>query len=134
MEFYVLLFAHIWQDLLLAIEGCRIFGMMFEGFNLTFLVLISWMGKPLYFDDFLPISLCNCIDKMISKIIALYIMPILSRMISKEHFSFLHHHQIHEAIQTYQEGLHSIKSLSKKDIIPKIDLSKSYDHASWSYL
>ena len=116
------------------IEECQLSCRMSKFFNSTFLALFLKVEKPLTFDEFRPISLCNCVYKIISKIIALCIKPILSRMISKEQFAFLSHRQIHEAIGTAQEVLHSIKTLSKKVVILKIDLSKTFDRVSWSYI
>jgi hypothetical protein len=45
-----------------------------------------------------PISLCNCIYKIIAKIISKRIKGILSKSISQEQFGFLEGRQIHEAI------------------------------------
>jgi len=101
-----------------------------EAFNSTFLALIPKVDNPQSFDDFRPIYLCNNIYKIFSKIIFLRIKPILSRMVSKEQFSFLSHRHIQEAIGTAQEMLHSIKSDSIKASILKIDLSKAFDRVS----
>lgn len=71
---------------------------------------------------------------MISKIIANNIKPILYEHISLEEFDFLHHHQIHEAIGTTQEVLHSIKHKKLKSIILKLDLTKTFDQDNWLYI
>jgi len=84
MEFYIFFFDLIGSDILLAIQEYITYDRMYEGFNSTFLALIPKVDKPLSFDDFHPISLYNCIYKLISKIIALCIKHIISRMISKE--------------------------------------------------
>lgn len=103
---------------------------MSEAFNSTFIALIPKVHTPQSFDDFRPISLYNCIYKVTSKIIALRIKPILSRMISKEQFAFLSHCHIRKAIGTTKEMLHSIKTHSKKAAILNIDLSKAFDIAN----
>jgi len=92
MEFYSNFIKLIGPDLLLAIKDCRITGRMYEGFSSSFLELTPNVEKPLTFDDFRQISLCNCIHKIISKIISLRVKLILCRMISKEQFSFLDHY------------------------------------------
>jgi ribonuclease HI len=86
------------------------------------------------FDDFRPISLCNCIYKIIAKIIARRLNPFLSEAISKEQFGFLEGRQIHEAIGLAQEGLHSLKIARSKGAILNIDLSKAYDRVNWAYI
>lgn len=57
---------------------------MYEDFNSTFLALIPKADNPQPFYDYWPVSLCNCIYKIISKIIAMHIKALLSKMISKE--------------------------------------------------
>eukprot|EP00253_Pinus_taeda_P031755 PITA_31755 len=58
------------EDILKVVEDCRINGKMYEAFNTTFIALIPKSDNPISFDDFRPISLCNCIYKIIAKIIA----------------------------------------------------------------
>ena len=89
---------------------------------------------PNSLNDFRPISLCNCVYKIISKVIALRMKVILSEQISAEQFGFLEGRQIHEAIGVAQEGLHSLKTKRLKGAILKIDISKAYDKVSWLYL
>eukprot|EP00253_Pinus_taeda_P034809 PITA_34809 len=100
----------------------------------TFIALIPKTDGPSSFDDFRPISLCNCLYKIIAKIIANRLKPILSQHISSEQFAFLHHRQIHEAIASAQELIHTLQSKKKKGMILKIDLSKAFDRANWLYL
>jgi hypothetical protein len=66
-------------------------------YNSTFLVLIPKVDFPDTFDDFRPISLCNCLYKIISKVIVVRIKPLLSNVISSEQFGFLKGRLIHEA-------------------------------------
>lgn len=103
---------------------------MYEAFNATFIDLILKSDNHVIYNDFRPISLCNCIYKIITN----KINPILSQHISMEQFSFLENRQIHEAIGITQEGLHSIKLKKLKGMILKIDLSKAFSRTSWLYL
>jgi hypothetical protein len=78
--------------------------------NATFIALIPKSDDPTSMEDFQPISLCNCIYKVVSKFIARRLKTILSEKISKEQFGFLEGRQIHEAIGVAQEVMHSVKS------------------------
>lgn len=98
IEFYLDFFNIMGQDILNLVEYCRTSRRLYDAFNSTFIALIPKSDNPQHFSDFFPISLCNCIYKIISKIIANRINPILSEHISPEQFAFLHHLQIHEAI------------------------------------
>lgn len=104
VEFYTTFFEILGDDLLKVIEDCRTMGHMHGAINTTFITLIPKSDNPTSFDHFHPISLCNCIYK----IIANRLRPILSTHISSEQFDFLHDCQIHEAVCTAQEVMHSI--------------------------
>lgn len=71
VEFYNTFFELIGSDLLKSIEEYKTSGRMHEGFNAKFLTLIPKIDKPLTFDDYCPISLCNNLYKIIPKTIAL---------------------------------------------------------------
>ena len=92
------------------------------------------MDCPSTFDDYRPISLCNFCYKIIGKILSTRIKQVLGRYISQEQFGFLPGRQIHDAVGSIQEGLHTIHVKGLKYVLLKIDLSKSYDRVSWIYL
>jgi hypothetical protein len=109
-------------------------GCILTSFNSTFISLIPNSDNPSSLDEFIPISLCNCIYKIVAKVIARRVKVVLSNRILSEQFGFLEGHQIHEAIGVAQEGIHSLKSRKMKGVVLKIDLSKSYDRVSWLYI
>jgi hypothetical protein len=61
------------------VEESRSRGYIARSLNSTLLALIPKVNKPVTFGDFKPISLCNIVYKVISKIIANQIKPILSK-------------------------------------------------------
>jgi len=127
VEFYIAFFESLGTDLLQIIEESRRSERISDGLKSTFIALIPKADKPSSFDDFIPISLCNCTYKIVAKIIANRINPILSLHISHEQFAFLHNRKVHEVIGTAQELLHSILLRKLKGMIMKIDLSKAFD-------
>lgn len=134
IEFYIAFFDLLGGDILRVVEESRISGRLYNAINSTFIALIPKTDHPSSFDDFRPISLCNVLYKIISKIIANRIKPILSRHISPQKFAFLENRQIHEAIGSAQEAIHSIWTKHLKCILLKIDLSKAFDRVSWLYI
>eukprot|EP00253_Pinus_taeda_P016622 PITA_16622 len=134
IELFLHFFDQIGAEITEVVEESRLKGEIYKPFNSTFIAMIPKQDDPESFEDFRPISLCNCIYKIIAKVIAIRLVPILSRNISMEQFGFLDGRQIHEAIGVAQEVLHSIKQKKKKGVVLKIDLSKAYDRINWLYL
>eukprot|EP00253_Pinus_taeda_P009383 PITA_09383 len=134
VEFYFASLELLGGDLLVVIEESRTSGYIHPHINFTYLALIPNTDSPSSFNDFRPISLCNYLYKIISKIISNRIKPILSNHISEEKFSFLHHRHIQDAIGTAQEALHSIKLRNLKGLTLKIDLAKALDKVNWLYI
>eukprot|EP00253_Pinus_taeda_P032140 PITA_32140 len=130
IEFYASFFDLLGEDILKVVEESRTTGSMYHAINTTFIALIPKSDHPSSFDDFRPISLCNVLYKITSKIIANRIKPILSRHISPQQFAFLENRQIHEAIGSAQEAIHSIWTKRLRCILLKIDLSKAFDRVS----
>eukprot|EP00253_Pinus_taeda_P001601 PITA_01601 len=133
IELFLHFFDLIGEEITEVVEETRKKGEVYSPFA-TFIALIPKKESPESFEDFRPISLCNSIYKIIAKVIALIIKPILSRHISFEQFGFLNGQQIHEAIGVAQEVLHSVKQQNKKGAVLKIDLSKAFDRINWIYI
>lgn len=89
IKFYLAFYKLLGQDLLNVVEECRTIGKLYDAINSTFIALIPKSDSPSSFNDFHPISLCNCLYKIIAKIISSRIRPILSHHISSEQFAFL---------------------------------------------
>jgi hypothetical protein len=89
LTFFIGLYELIGRDLLKVVEEASLDGHMHAPLNSTFITLIPKSNSLEYFEDFKPISLCNSIYKVVAKIIARRLKPILSTTISKEQFGFL---------------------------------------------
>ena len=121
-------------DLLRAVEQSRIEGKVINSMNSTFLTLIPKCEKPLSFFDFRPISLCNLIYKIISKIAVIHLNPFLDKAISNQQYGFLKNRLIIEPVGIGQELLHSIKTKNLQVMVAKIDLVKAFDRVNWTFL
>jgi hypothetical protein len=123
-EFYLEFFELIEEDLLRVVEEVTLLRKVLGSIKSSFIALVPKCNCLESFDGFRTISLCNCVYKIISKIIAIRLNPILSRLISLEKFGFLERRKIHEAIVSSQEGLHTTLSQCLVVVI-KLDLSKN---------
>lgn len=98
------------------------------------MALIPKSGDQKTFEEFRPISLYSCLYKIIAKIIAIWIKPILLKFVSREQFGFLDDRKIHKAIGVAQESMRNIKKSRRKGTIEQIYLSKAYDIIIWIYV
>ena len=134
VELYLHFFELMGQDLLEAIEDSRISCFVNKQLNSTFIVLIPKQNHPRHFSDYRSILLCNLSYKIITKIIANIIFPLLSWALVEEQFGFLKGRQILDAIGTAQECLHNIKTKNLPIILLKLDLKQAFDCINWNFL
>ena len=103
--------------------------------NETLMVLILKVDAPTSINQFHPISLCNVIYKIITKVLV-QLKQFMPRLIHPLHASFVPGRQATDNIIVAQEILHSLqrsKSLSRGMFV-KIDLEKAYDKVNWQFL
>jgi len=134
VELYLHFFDLVGSDLLELVEDTGLNGKVICALNSTFFTLIPKFATPSSFVNYRPISLYNLCYKLISKIIATRIKPILSCFLSKEQLGFLKGRQILDAIGIAQECLHSIKTKNSKALILKLDIKKDFECIDWDFL
>jgi hypothetical protein len=136
VEFLIIFFDLFGKDLLRVAQEFKTKGTVLPNFNSTFIALIPKVDKATDFGDFKSISLCNCVYKIIAKILAVRLNKLFSIVIYPNKFGSLERRQIHDAVGAgaFQEGLHSIKTKKLIAMVENIDLSKAYDHVCWLYL
>jgi len=112
-------------------------GHLDEGLNTTNIVLIPKVNFPSKITDYRPISLCNVLYKLIAKVLANRLMPILPKIISPEQSAFVVDRLITDNVLMAFETLHTMATrLSGKEgfMALKLDMSKAYDRMEWAFL
>jgi hypothetical protein len=84
VEFFLHFFDLVGKDFLGMVEESRKTGEVIKALNTTFLVLIPKSSKSSIFGDFRSISLCNLCYKIIAKLLAIRLRPILSKGLAEE--------------------------------------------------
>lgn len=87
--------------------------------------------------DMRPISLCNVIFKIISKVLANRLHPLIGKFISQEQVAFIPTWSIMDNTLSTFKILHHMRCKHKGkpgEVALKLDISKAFDSVSWSYL
>lgn len=110
---------------------------LLTAFNKTIITLIPKIDKHETIRDLRPISLCNVIYKIISKVLANRLKPILQKLIAPNQSAFLQGRLISDNILLAGElmnQLHSSRQGRKRLAALKIDYAKAFDRISWILL
>jgi hypothetical protein len=104
--------------------------------NQTDICLIPKIQSPEYISQFRPISLCNTIYKVVSKVVVERLKDCIPIIISPYQTGFVPGRNIHENIIVAQEMTHSmVKMKGRKGYVAiKVDLSKAYDKLNWDFI
>lgn len=135
--FYQSFWPLIGNDVTAAVLSSLNSGSILQAINHTYITLILKVKSPTRITEFRPISLCNVIYKILSKVLANRLKLILPRIISETQSAFVPGRLITDNILVAFETLHHMKHhMSGKtgSMALKLDMSKAYDRVEWSYL
>ncbi|XP_074346913.1 uncharacterized protein LOC141685724 [Apium graveolens] len=112
-------------------------GRLMEELNNTNIVLIPKKKCPIVVGYLRPISLCNVLVKIVTKVIANRLKGVLDKVISENQSAFLSGRLISDNVMIAYEVMHMLKRKRRgRDsyMALKLDMSKAYDRIEWSYL
>ena len=108
--FYQSFWQNVGPEVSDAILSCLNSGTLLKSINHTFITLIPKVCNPESVMEFRPISLCNVLYKIISKVIANRLKPILNSIILEAQSAFIVDRLITNNILIAFESLHYMNS------------------------
>lgn len=103
----------------------------------THIRLIPKIISPKRVADYIPIALCSVYYKIIAKLLAHRLQPVMHSFISENQSAFVPQRAISDNVLITHEVLHYLKiSAAKKKcfMAVKTDISKAYDRLEWDFI
>ena len=107
-----------------------------EFLNTTFITLIPKCKNPKSLANYRPISLCNSVYKIISKVLVARIRPFLTNLISPIQTAFVPRGRGVDDVVIAQELIYTMDKMKGREgyMAVKVDLEKAYDRLEWSFI
>ncbi|KAG7558925.1 Ribonuclease H-like superfamily [Arabidopsis thaliana x Arabidopsis arenosa] len=111
-------------------------GILPQAANDALIVLLAKVAKPERITQYRPVSLCNVLFKVITKMMVIRMKSVISKLIGPAQASFIPGRLSIDNIVVVQEAVHSMrrKKGRKGWMLLKLDLEKAYDRIRWDFL
>lgn len=134
--FYTHFWGTIGEDVTKAVQNFFLDCRMHRAVNHTFLALIPKRAATNRVEQFRPISLCNVIYKVITKILTNRLKPLLDDLIHPSQAAFIPHRSILDNVIINHKIMCYLKSRKGKTgyMAVQVDMTKAYDMVEWDVL
>jgi exonuclease III len=124
------------KEVIGAVQNFFYTGNLQRQLNYTYIALIPKLEGAAFVNQFRPISLSNVVYKIISKILASRLKPLLPKIISPWQGAFVPGRVIQDNTIIAQEVIHAMKKTKGKQgyMALKMDMEKAYDRIEWSLI
>ena len=111
-------------------------GLVPNHLNETLVTLIPKCKSPESLNNYRPISLCNSVYKIVSKILVERIRPYLNKLVSPFQTAFVLRRKGLDNVLVAQELFYALDKKKGKEgyMTIKVDLEKAYDRMEWCFI
>ena len=134
-EFFTAHWDIVGADMIRAVGEFLQTGQLLQQWNSTILTLVPKKTNACKISDFRPISCCNSVYKVASKLLANRLKQVLPRLISNVQSAFIPGRLLVENVLLATELVkgYNWKAISKRCML-KVDLRKAFDTLNWSFI
>ena len=105
-----------------------------ELLNSAYLTLIPKKAEALEAKDYMPISLVHSFAKLVTKMMANRLGPLLDSMVASNQSAFIRGRCIHDNFMLVQQTIKVLHRCKIASLFLKLDISKAFDSVAWSFL
>ena len=102
--------------------------------NSAYMALIPKKAEAIAAHDYRPISLVHSFAKLITKIMANRLAPLLNSMVAASQSAYIRGRCIHDNFILVQQTIKLLQKRKIPSLFLKLDISKAFDSVSWSFL
>ncbi|CAA7053093.1 unnamed protein product [Microthlaspi erraticum] len=135
VEFFRASWDVVGPDVIAAVQEFFRNGRLLKDLNNTAVALIPKVPEACRLGDYRPISCCNLIYKLISKIIANRMKPVLLKYIRPNQAAFIRGRSLGENVLLSTELIRNYeKSSCARSCMLKVDIRKAFDTVCWDFV
>jgi len=106
----------------------------FRLLNTAFISLLPKQQDANSVKDFRPISLIHSFAKLVTKIMANRLVPLLPSLVPPNQSAFIRGRNIHDNFLFVQQMAKALHGKKEAHVLLKLDISKAFDSVSWPFL